>query len=115
MAVPLSDVNYGVLGVLDWLHSTDAVFRASKQYEQHKTFCSLSQYDNLAVTRATQKTISSSSGSKLRVATADESINREAAADKCRESEARSGISATVRRMSGVGLGLAGLVEAGEI
>ena len=27
--------NFGVLGVLDHLHGTDAMFRASKQYQRH--------------------------------------------------------------------------------
>ena len=27
--------NFGVLGILDRLHGTDAIFRASKQYQRH--------------------------------------------------------------------------------
>ena len=27
--------NFGVLGILDRLHGTDAMFRASKQYQRH--------------------------------------------------------------------------------
>ena len=33
--------NFGVLGILDHLHGTDANFRASKQYERHYMSLSL--------------------------------------------------------------------------
>lgn len=32
---------YGVLGVLDYLHGTDDVFRQSKAYERHRVLLSL--------------------------------------------------------------------------
>jgi hypothetical protein len=27
---------YGVLGILDWLHGTDSLFRKSKAYKRHR-------------------------------------------------------------------------------
>ena len=38
------NVNYGVVGLLDWLHGTDAAFRQSDQYEHHKTFFTVGEY-----------------------------------------------------------------------
>eukprot|EP01136_Pigoraptor_vietnamica_P029353 Opistho-1_new@87445 len=35
------NTNYGVIGVLDYLHGTDKKFRASKQFLNHKTLLSL--------------------------------------------------------------------------
>lgn len=35
------NVNYGVMGVLDWLHGTDHAFKQSKQFRRHKTYFSL--------------------------------------------------------------------------
>ncbi|CAB0013875.1 unnamed protein product [Nesidiocoris tenuis] len=32
---------YGVLGILDWLHGTDLLFRASKAYDRNQTFFTL--------------------------------------------------------------------------
>ena len=39
------NVNFGVLGLLDWLHGTDGPFRASQQYRYHKTFFSAGAYE----------------------------------------------------------------------
>jgi len=45
--------NFGVLGVLDYLHSTDGVFRGSAQYGRHRTYFSLDDYPNsMAATTA---------------------------------------------------------------
>jgi hypothetical protein len=30
--------NFGVLGVLDWLHGTDVIFRQSRAYDRHVYF-----------------------------------------------------------------------------
>lgn len=35
------NANFGVLGVLDRLHGTDALFRRSKQYQRHILLLSL--------------------------------------------------------------------------
>ena len=37
--------NFGVLGLLDWLHGTDETFRHSTQYEHHKTYFSVGGYE----------------------------------------------------------------------
>jgi len=38
------NVNYGVMGVLDWIHGTDQLFKQSEQYEHHKTYFTLDEY-----------------------------------------------------------------------
>ena len=35
---PRFNQNFGVLGVLDWLHGTDAIFRQSRAYDRHVYF-----------------------------------------------------------------------------
>ena len=74
---PVADVNYGVLGILDWLHSTDATFRASRQYEQHKTFFTLSAYPNTAQAAAAFASTSKPTHAEDDRKTAAESAKRE--------------------------------------
>jgi len=97
-------VNYGVLGVLDWLHSTDASFRSSRQYEQHKTYFSLSAYNNTAAaSTAPQHNKGVEADDEKRGAGAVGGLGRE------ERKECSSG------RVSGSGLGLMGLAEMSEI
>ncbi|KAH9506524.1 Fatty acid hydroxylase domain-containing protein 2, variant 3 [Dermatophagoides farinae] len=35
------NVNYGILGILDWLHGTDKIFRKSKYFQNHRIYFGL--------------------------------------------------------------------------
>ena len=43
------NVNYGVMGWLDYLHGTDSSFRSSEQYQRHKTYFSVDSYQPVSI------------------------------------------------------------------
>ena len=93
-------MNYGVLGVLDWLHSTDAAFRSSRQYNQHKTYFSVSAYDNTAAAVRGQ--------AKKGIDTEDEKKTTASAGTQQEERK-------QCQRSAGSGLGLMDSLEGGEL
>jgi len=53
--------NFGLLGILDWIHGTDTHFRASPQFKNHRVFFSLTPISEIT---STTKDIQSSKAKK---------------------------------------------------
>ena len=87
--------------MLDWLHSTDTAFRSARQYEQHKTYFSLSAYHNAAAVVPTppQASIKGADREDEKKVTAAQHVERK----ECQ------------RTAIGSGLGLMGGLEMSEI